>query len=202
MRTRTWIVLATVGLLATGCSGGGNSSGSTTTPSGLGLSSTTTSAVAIPKRPRDLVADGMQACDTLTRDQQAKLKIDRSEPGTVKRASGEAYCAYTVNPIGGNVYYGFNVAPVSNTSLEHWFGGVTATVKLIDVGGFPAARVSSMGGTGGAGNQCGINVGIADGKTLSVEGSLIRAPFTEDQMCDKTVEVAEAALKTLIERNK
>ncbi|MCO1579057.1 DUF3558 domain-containing protein [Crossiella sp. SN42] len=202
MRTRTLVTLAAAGLLASGCSTGGNTPGGTTTPAGLGLTTTTTTSVAIPKRPRDLAANGIQACDVLTPEQKVKLKITDAKPGTGERASTEPYCAYFVDPIGSTLHYGFNVAPVSNTSLEYWFQGVTATVKLIDVAGFPAARVSSKSGTGGTGNQCGINIGIADGKTLGVEGSLIEAPFTEDQMCDETVKVAEAALATLIQHNK
>ncbi|MBP2475114.1 hypothetical protein JOF53_003986 [Crossiella equi] len=193
-------MLASALLLASGCSGGGGNPGPTSSAGGLGLTASATPS--IPPRPKDLAASGLAACDVLTPAQRATFKIDRFSLGTGERADKEPYCHYIVNPIGSTLRYSFSVAPVSNASIEYWFGGVTATVKLIDVSGYPAARVSSVSGAGRPGNQCGINVAIANGKTLGVEGQLVEAPFTEDQMCDKTVEVAKAALATLIERNK
>jgi hypothetical protein len=49
--------------------------------------------------------------------------------------------------------------------------------------------------------SCFVNVDVADGQSLEVQGLLNSTEaFTSDQMCEKTRQVAEAAMNTLLSR--
>jgi hypothetical protein len=64
--------------------------------------------------------------------------------------------------------------------------------------GFPAVE-SRLGATGDANLSCFVNVDVADGQSLEVQSLLNSTEaFTSDEMCEKTRQVAEAAMVTLL----
>jgi uncharacterized protein DUF3558 len=193
-------VVAAVALVA-GCTvsqAGSATSGSST--AGGGSTSTgdpSTSSVDVPPPPRDLSLDGIDPCTLFTTAQRSDLQINEVTPDD----GGDAGTIYkdmkncTLDKDAEEPFISYSVIAVTNVDVAWWINEPhNADVKLISVGGYPAAQFHLLGG---GKHECAIAVGVAKNQHLHVEMEPISDDITGDAICQGGKEAAEMALQTL-----
>ncbi|MBV8933347.1 MAG: DUF3558 domain-containing protein [Kutzneria sp.] len=165
-------------------------------------STTATSSVSIPSRPRDISLDNVDPCTLLTESQRAQLGISRMAQGPDETQTPAPTCAYQVRGPGGNNEGGYTLglSPESKRGINDWLNGNgTVNKRLISVSGFPAVQLISMNSKwdNPTGEFCTTNVSTADGQELSMDLEPHGKSLTQPQMCDLSKQAAELALATL-----
>ena len=162
-------------------------------------SAPTSAAVALPARPRVIELTGTGApCQLLTPAQQRQFGMNRFLP---EEDTGFGHPGCTFEHDATSPRYGFTVTPKPDLDarrlLTTEFG---RKARVVTAASFPAVE-SRPGLTGQSNISCFINVDVADGQSLEVQSLLITTKaFTADEMCEKTRQVAEAAMTTLLSR--
>ncbi|MGO1053062.1 DUF3558 domain-containing protein [Crossiella sp. CA198] len=196
MRDRPFLPAAMLvaSLLLAGCTTTG-----TATP-GPSSTTATTSAAALPQRPKDIPVAGLDPCQALTSDQQRQLEVDEkprlSGPDQVDH-HGNRSCAFSKAEKAPR--FTFRVALVPQEGADVWLKGErNVKVKQVAAAGFGAVetRVTDNAPT------CHVVVDVAPGQSLDVMGTAVtQGVFTTDQTCEKTRVAAEMVMQTLSARS-
>lgn len=192
-----------VGLLA-GCTvtkaGSATPESDTNTPTGSESPSSeesTPSSVDVPPPPRDLSLDGIDPCTLLTDAQQTELSINDVRPDDGSDA-GTIYTdmkACTFDKDAEEPFISYDFVAVTNIDVGWWINEPhNADVKLISVGGYPAAQFH-IKGSGKYG--CAVALGVAKNQHLHVEMLPLNDEITGDAICEGSKQAAEMALQTL-----
>lgn len=95
----------------------------------------------------------------------------------------------------GEPFYGYDVVAVTNVDVSYWINQPhNADVKLISIGGYPAAEFKTMG-TQDA--DCAVALGVAKNQHLHVEFFPLSEDLEQDELCQRSEQAAEMALQTL-----
>lgn len=137
---------------------------------------------------------GVDPCQLLTAPQRAQFQV---KPGVKVRVGHEEVgtaCAFNdANNAGGQ---GYDVATLTSPGIEYWLNPyLTDTITQVSIAGFPAVNVTPVlaQATG-----CATDVSVANGQLLEVDNALVANGLTKAQSCQKTNEVAQAAMATLL----
>jgi hypothetical protein len=193
-------MIAAVAIMA-GCTVGqaGSATPGSSTASGGSPSSDdpSTSSVDVPPPPRDLSLDGIDPCALFTESQRSDLQINEVTPddgggaGTIYKDMKNC----TLDKDAEEPFISYSVIAVTNVDVAWWINEPhNADVKLISVGGYPAAEFHLLGG---GKHECAIAVGVAENQHLHVEMEPISDGITGDAICQGGKEAAEMALQTL-----
>jgi hypothetical protein len=167
----------------------GSSEADPTTESSSGSSEPT---VELPARPRDLKLDGLKPCSVVSQDQSTQLGFDlplRSRT-TEDRYKAEA-CVLEQSQ---EPFDSIDVLLVTTEGIEPWLSGDrNVDAWPVTVGGYPAVDYKLKGTED---EECVTAIDVADGQQLVVDfQAMVETDF--HQLCQKTEQVAAAALQTL-----
>ncbi|MFL6125763.1 DUF3558 domain-containing protein [Actinophytocola sp.] len=180
----------------------GDATSGATTDASTGSSSPSSddvspSSVEVPPPPRDLSLDGIDPCALFSESQRADLQIDQVTPDDGSDA-GTIYKdmkACSLDKDAGEPFITYDVVAVTNIDVSWWINKPhNADVKLISIGGYPAAEFHLLGG---GKHECAVAVGVAKNQHLHVEMAPISDGITGDAICQGSKEAAEMALQTL-----
>lgn len=163
-------------------------------PSTSGFQGNGTNHITLPPRPRDIPMAGVDPCTLLTAAQQARFQVKAGVRVPVGHEEVGLGCAYNnLNNAGGQ---GLDIAAITSPGIEHWLNPyLTDTITQVSIAGFPALNVTPVlaQATG-----CSTNVSVANGQMLEIDNGLDATGMTKAQSCQKTNEVAQAAMATLL----
>lgn len=204
MRKRRVLAVVAVALAAAGCT---TSADGQPTPSTIG-SSTNSSApqtsdssdspnptVEVPPRPRDISLEGLEPCTLYTEEQRAQLQandVESTESGA-EFFKGMKQCVLYVDDQAP--FYEYNAMAVTFEGVEAWLTGQrNVDAELTSVQGFPAAKFKFRGSED---EGCTFAVGIADNQSLVVEMQPTGRGFTQEKICQMSLDATNMALTTL-----
>lgn len=140
--------------------------------------------------------DGLDPCTFFTDAQQGQLGVDDVRPGV---AGGNTIykdmknCA--LDKESAEPFYGYDVVAVTNVDVSYWINERhNADVKLISIGGYPAAEFKTMGTED---TDCAVALGVAKNQHLHVEFFPLGEKLKQDELCRRSEQAAEMALQTL-----
>jgi hypothetical protein len=200
VRKRLILAIAAVALAAAGCT---TSDPGRPTPAANG-SSTNSSAsqtsgpaptVEIPPRPRDISLDGLDPCTLYTEEQRAQLQANNVESGETGAEffKGMKECVLDVDD--QEPFYEYSALAVTFEGVEAWLTGQRNTdAELTSVQGFPAAKFKFRGSEG---EGCWFAVGVADKQYLAVQMTPFSRGFTQEKICQMSLDATNMALTTL-----
>ena len=179
------IPLACVLLATAACTTDGTPTAQTTS----GSASPTTTPTS--SRPRALDLAGKRACELVTDDQLAQLKIDRAGRPIEIEALNATGCTWTVTGISSIV------TPVLGEGIGVWTDGkrVGKGESVAPVAGFPTITVPIPGSP----DRCDLMIDTADNQYLAVAFTVSRS-FQDrfPKPCDGARQLAEAAMQNLL----
>jgi hypothetical protein len=150
---------------------------------------------AQPNRPAEVSVDVAGGpCDLLTEDQRDELGLTGKQ--TVKLSP--SWSTDSCQILGADAGVSGTVTPVSTSGIETFFEGRFASMEYrpTEVRDFPALFYRF----GSAPRACYLAVDIADGQLVDVAyGGGTAAP--QDELCDTTHKIADAAVTTLLALN-
>jgi hypothetical protein len=201
IKARLAAALLVVGLVA-GCTtseAGVPTPGDATTESTSGGEPTTdtpsSSSVEIPPPPQDLSLDGLDPCTLFSDAQLVEMGVDRAKPGVADGTIYKDMKNCSLDKLKAEPFYTYDVIAVTNVDVDYWINQPhNADVKLISIGGYPAAEFKTKG-TDGA--DCAVALGVAKNQHLHVEFFPQSEDLEQDQLCQRSEQAAELALQTL-----
>ncbi|GGP70384.1 DUF3558 domain-containing protein [Saccharothrix coeruleofusca] len=160
------------------------------------LAATTTTAPALPPRPRDVRLDDVDPCAVLTPEQRAELSLDNPPSPYLETTFGNAKACTIRSNISGNVV---RLALVVVEGARVWLTeDAQVDARLTRIMGFPALIVR----TPQLDEVCNVEVDVADGQFLDVmfrDGGN-RTALGQDALCQGAQRAAEAAVASLLQR--
>lgn len=182
----------TLALAAAGCAG--PPTGSVSAP-GQTSAAPTTSATALPPRPREIDLTGVDTCTLLTPEQQQQLGTDRS-PGFSNYPDryGNRPCSYGKSLSSPRFGYSIKVVTQEDVTV-HLTGERDVTARLVLVAGFPAVENRRTTDERG----CFVDVSTRDRQYLSIQyAESTGSNDTTEVACEKARVAAELAMQTLL----
>lgn len=150
--------------------------------------------VDIPPPPREISLDGLDPCTLYTTEQRAQLTVDdvRLEESTSNHYNGMQECILDVTS--QEPFYGYNVLAVTSEGIDLWLSGSrNVEAELTSIGGFPAARINTLG----VDSDCEFAIGVSTTQHLQVEMDPLTGDFEQDQICQMGEQAAQMAVATL-----
>lgn len=200
MRKRLMLIVAAVALAAVGCTTSDpgqptSAANGSSTNSSASQTSGPAPTVEIPPRPRDISLDGLDPCTLYTEEQRAQLQASDVESGEDKSEffKGMKECVLYVDD--QEPFYEYNALAVTFEGVEAWLTGQrNVDAELTSVQGFPAAKFKFRGS---ADISCWFAIGVADKQSLLVEMLPTSEGFTQDKICQMSLDATNMALTTL-----
>ncbi|WP_367135227.1 DUF3558 domain-containing protein [Saccharothrix sp. HUAS TT1] len=157
---------------------------------------TTTTALSLPPRPRDVRLDDVDPCAVLSPEQRVRLSLDNPPSAYVETGFGNAKACTMRSTISGNVV---RLALVTVEGVDVWLSeNAQVDARPTAVAGFPGLIVR----TPGMDNVCNVEVDVAEGQFLDVmfrDGGNETAA-KQDTLCQGAQRAAEAAVAGLLQR--
>jgi hypothetical protein len=150
-------------------------------------------SVRLPPRPKSIAMNGVDPCALLTAAQQAQFQVKPGEKAELGPRQTGATCAF--NATSNAAGQGYDIATLTSPGIQTWLDPYrTDHISQVTIAGFPAVDITTVEqqATG-----CSTAIDVADGQLLQVDNGLIVPGLTQQQSCQKTNAVAEAAMATL-----
>ncbi|QFZ23264.1 DUF3558 domain-containing protein [Saccharothrix syringae] len=187
------VIIATLCALATACTplpentaDGG--------PHEADIASATT-APSLPRRPREVLLDGLDPCAVLSPQQRVRLNLDNPPSAYLETSFGNAKACTMRSNISGNVV---RLALVTAEGVGVWLDeNAQVEAEPTTIAGFPGLTVR----TPGMEQVCNVEVDVAEGQFLDVMfrdgGNETKA--TQDTLCLGALRAAEEAIAGLLQ---
>ncbi|MEU5691323.1 DUF3558 domain-containing protein [Actinosynnema sp. NPDC020468] len=168
------------------------SAGPTSTTSAPSSSPATSKAKAV--RPKTIDIGDVDPCSLLTDAQRAQVGLNRPPAKSVNDGTGWPNCVTSRE----DRLWVLNVALSPSTGVEYYTDGhLPANVENVQVGGFPAVRVSAK--SKGTTNNCTVAVDVSDHQLVDVKVSSF-GETSQEKTCELAPQIAELVIATLASR--